>query len=317
MSEKLNKLEEGFIPEELKYLDPSIIENVLEEALQRNTQLKWNNVIGFSYVKKFIQESVMSPFTTSIIDNKPQNLLLFGPPGVGKTLVGKALGSGDHECKTTYFSISACSLMSCWMDKAEKIIKTLFILAKYLQPSIVVIDDIDCLFSKEGGYLNNQQINRMVTELIIQLDDVTTSKVLFVGITNRPENIDNAFIGRMHKRLYITLPSKEDKKEILKYCLSNCENSLSEEEIDEVVTLIDGYSVSDIKVLCSESALLPLREVMNSSNMNDIMVAGIRPVTLNDFKKALKTVFPSIHQRDLEVFEKWNKEYGNLNFEEI
>jgi len=136
----------------------------------------------------------------------PKGLLLFGPPGTGKTMLARAIAS---EGKATFFSISASSLTSKWVGEGEKMVRTLFAMANIKQPSIIFLDEIDSLLcSRAQGQLESSR--RIKTEFFIQLDGTRTKendRVLVIGATNRPMELDDAVRRRFVKRLYIPLPN--------------------------------------------------------------------------------------------------------------
>jgi len=144
-----------------------------------------------------------------------KGLLLFGPPGTGKTLIGKAIAT---ESGATFFSISASSLMSKWIGEAEKMVRALFTVARGHLPSVIFIDEIDSLLSSRSE--GEQDCSRRVkTEFLIQLDGAATNpndRLLVIGATNRPQELDEAARRRMQKRLYIPLPDGSARKTMLR-----------------------------------------------------------------------------------------------------
>jgi SpoVK/Ycf46/Vps4 family AAA+-type ATPase len=136
----------------------------------------------------------------------PKGVLLFGPPGTGKTMIGRAIASEAHA---TFFSISASSITSKWVGESEKLVKTLFAIARVKQPSVIFIDEIDSILCsrKEGEHESSRRIK---TEFLIELDGTRTNgdeKILIIGATNLPEELDDAVRRRFVKRLYIPLPN--------------------------------------------------------------------------------------------------------------
>ena len=133
---------------------------------------------------------------------RPQRgLLLFGPPGTGKTMIAKAVAS---ECKSTFFNISAASLTSKWVGESEKTVRSLFKLAYKKQPSIIFIDEIDSILSK-GSDNDNEAAKRLKTEFLIQFDGLGSNadaRLLVITATNRPMDLDDALLRRLPKRVY-------------------------------------------------------------------------------------------------------------------
>jgi SpoVK/Ycf46/Vps4 family AAA+-type ATPase len=161
---------------------------------------------------------------------------------------------------------------------------------------------------------------RIKTEFLIQLDGAGSNandKILIIGATNRPEELDEAVKRRLGKRLYIPLPNFEGRKMFLKTIIEKESNEghkldMGEEEIDKLVNLTIGYSGADLKSLCSEAAMIPLRNCMNIENLE---VDQIRPLNVEDFKESLKNVKQTVNPGDLEKFMEWNKLFGSFPIE--
>ena len=132
--------------EKYKNLDPKLVEQIEGEILEKTSDVSWNDIAGLEYAKKTIQEMIILPLIRPDIFKgmriPPKGVLLFGPPGTGKTMIGKAIA---HESKSTFFSVSSSTLTSKWVGESEKMVKTLFALASIHQPSVIFIDEIDSI----------------------------------------------------------------------------------------------------------------------------------------------------------------------------
>jgi len=190
-----------------------------------------------------------------------KGILLFGPPGTGKTMLAKALAT---ECRTTFFNISASTIVSKWRGDSEKLVRLLFELARYHQPSTIFIDEIDSVMSSRSGDGEHEASRRMKTELLIQLDGLiknSQDRVFLLAASNLPWELDMALLRRLEKRILVTLPSEEARKGML-------ENNLPKARIEEgldfsvFVPQLQGYSGSDIRLVCKEAAMKPLRRLM-------------------------------------------------------
>ncbi|CAB0008460.1 unnamed protein product [Nesidiocoris tenuis] len=239
----------------------------------------------------------------------PKGILLFGPPGTGKTLIGKCIAS---QSGSTFFSISASSLTSKWIGEGEKMVRALFAVARVEQPAVVFIDEIDSLLSQRSE-TEHESSRRIKTEFLVQLDGAGTDeedRILVIGATNRPQELDEAARRRLVKRLYIPLPDLEARKELI--CqLMKCErNELTPQEIEDLGHSTDGFSGADMKHLCQEACLGPIRSLAPSM-ISSIAANQVRPVSMADFTSALKRVHPSVGPEDLHQYVNWNNTYGS------
>ena len=167
-------------------------------------------------------------------------------------MIGKAIAS---ESNSSFFSISASSLMSKWVGEGEKMVRALFAVAAVHQPSVVFIDEIDSLLSQrqDGDFESSRRVK---TEFLVQLDGCATNKddrILLIGATNRPQELDEAARRRMVKRLYIPLPDDKGRRALIAHLLQQQEHSLSDTDVDDIVAATKGYSGSDLTALCMES----------------------------------------------------------------
>lgn len=253
----------------------------------------------------------------------PRGLLLFGPPGTGKTLIGKAIA---HQSGATFFSISASSLMSKWIGEGEKTVRTLFEVAAYRQPSVVFIDEVDSLLCQRSGE-ENEASRRMKTEFMVQLDGAGTSqsdRVVIVGATNRPEELDEAVRRRFVKRIYIPLPDPESRRLLILTLLKSVHHSLtSSEDMDYLVERTKGFSGADIRSLCTEAAMGPVRDVASqqyasassgggSGGLFSIAAHDLPPISREHFDGALESVMPTVSPGDLLRYVEWNTTYGSF-----
>ncbi|ORX97579.1 AAA-domain-containing protein [Basidiobolus meristosporus CBS 931.73] len=282
--------------------------------MDRSLSITWEDIAGLEHAKNTIKEIVVWPMLRPDIftglRGPPKGLLLFGPPGTGKTLIGKCIAS---QSGATFFSISSSSLTSKWVGEGEKMVRALFAVARCHQPAVIFIDEIDSLLTQRtDGEVEASR--RIKTEFLIQFDGCGTTadedRILIVGATNRPQEIDEAARRRFRKRLYIPLPESAGRYTIVKNLLKKQKNSLTEADIQEICRLTDGYSGSDMDGLCREAALGPIRSIGDICN---ISADDVRPVTFQDFMDALTQVRASVSDKDLEMYLQWNSEYGSLS----
>ncbi|XP_053673566.1 fidgetin-like protein 1 [Anopheles nili] len=304
--------QEEELDERLKNIDPKMIELIRSEIMDRFQPLTWDDIAGLEYAKTTIQEAVVWPILRpdifSGLRKPPRGILLFGPPGTGKTLIGKCIAS---QSKSTFFSISASSLTSKWIGDGEKMVRALFAVAAVHQPAVVFIDEIDSLLCQRSD-TEHESSRRLKTEFLVQLDGAATAedeRILIVGATNRPQELDEAARRRLVKRLYIPLPERAARIQILTRLLEQERNSLEKEEIARIGDATEGFSGADMKVLCHEASMGPIRSIP-FDQLGNIAKEHVRPICNDDFQLALNKVKASVSPNDLEQYSIWNRTYG-------
>ncbi|XP_045445823.1 fidgetin-like protein 1, partial [Melitaea cinxia] len=311
--EKQEVNEPAVTDERLKHIDPKMIELIESEIIDKGAPICWEDIAGLQEAKNVIQEAVVWPLLRPDIftglRRPPRGVLLFGPPGTGKTLIGKCVAA---QCRATFFSISASSLTSKWIGDGEKMVRALFAVARCHQPAVIFIDEIDSLLSQRGEG-EHEASRRLKTEFLVQLDGAATSeddRILIIGATNRPQELDEAARRRLVKRLYIPLPDVEARTQIICNLLRHEAHALSGAQAAECARLTAGYSGADMRALCAEAAMGPLR-ALPLDQIATVDTAHVRPVNMQDFKMALQRVRPSVSQDDLTQYIKWNNTYGH------
>ncbi|XP_053625482.1 fidgetin-like protein 1 [Plodia interpunctella] len=301
------------IDERLKHIDPKMIELIESEIIDKGSPVGWEDIAGLQMAKSVIQEAVVWPLLRPDIftglRRPPKGILLFGPPGTGKTLIGKCVAA---QCKATFFSISASSLTSKWLGDGEKMVRALFAVARARQPAVIFIDEIDSLLTQRSDS-EHEATRRIKTEFLVQFDGAATGdedRILVIGATNRPQELDEAARRRLVKRLYIPLPDSSAREEIIRNLLVCEKHVVSPAETSTLGRLSAGYSGADVRALCAEAAMAPVRSVP-LSQIATIDRDKVRPVCAQDFINALQRVRPSVSQNDLEQYIKWNNTYGH------
>nr|XP_057903620.1 fidgetin-like protein 1 [Doryrhamphus excisus] len=282
----------------------------VESTIVNISEVNWSDISGLARTKALIQEIVIWPMLRpdlfTGLRSPPKGILLFGPPGTGKTMLGKCIAS---QIDSTFFSISASSLTSKWMGESEKTVKFLFEVAREKAPSVIFIDEIDSLLSKraEGESEGGRKIK---TEFLVQFDGSqkkpNNKSVLVIGATNRPQEIDEAVRRRFVKRVYVPLPDQSGIEDLLKSLLSQYDCDVQKNEYKELSEKLIGYSGSDIYNLCREAVMEPLREIDISKGMSEL-----RPIKSDDIIKAMNQIRKSVSKDDLKDYERWNDEYGS------
>nr|XP_057913985.1 fidgetin-like protein 1 [Doryrhamphus excisus]XP_057913987.1 fidgetin-like protein 1 [Doryrhamphus excisus]XP_057913988.1 fidgetin-like protein 1 [Doryrhamphus excisus] len=304
--------EPQILDERLKNFEPKIVELIMSEIMDHGPPVVWEDIAGLEFAKTTIKEIVVWPMLRPDIftglRGPPKGILLFGPPGTGKTLIGKCIAC---QSGATFFSISASSLTSKWVGEGEKMVRALFAIARCHQPAVIFIDEIDSLLSQrtDGEHDSSRRIK---TEFLVQLDGAATAaedRILVVGATNRPQEIDEAARRRLAKRLYIPLPECSARQQIVTNLMAREKNCLRTEELESIVSATEGFSGADMTQLCREAALGPIRNIQ-LDDIATITADQVRPILYADFQDALKTVRPSVSSKDLELYKDWNKTFG-------
>ncbi|KAJ9457301.1 Spastin [Diplonema papillatum] len=284
---------------------------IAAEIVDRSPSVTFDSIAGLTRVKDALHEIVIAPainpglFTG--LRTPVKGVLLFGPPGNGKTLLAKAVAT---ECKATFFNISASSITSKHYGESEKMVRTLFELARKMQPCVIFIDEVDSMLTRRGSS-EHEASRRLKTEVLVQMDGLQTShteRLVVLGATNRPWELDEAVLRRMPKRIYIPLPDKDTRRGLIARKLSQEKADVA---VDDVVKMTEGHSGSDLAALCSEAAMNPLRE-LSRDKLATADPSAVRPINLQDFKKATTVIRPSVDPATLKQCLEWSQKYGML-----
>ncbi|XP_049932250.1 ATPase family AAA domain-containing protein FIGL1 isoform X2 [Nymphaea colorata] len=276
---------DGELPDKLRNLEPRLIEHVSNEIMDKDPNVRWSDIAGLEHAKKCVTEMVIWPLLRPDIfrgcRSPGRGLLLFGPPGTGKTMIGKAIAG---EAKATFFYISASSLTSKWIGEGEKLVRALFAVASCRQPAVIFVDEIDSLLSQRKSEGEHESSRRLKTQFLIEMEgfDTGSEQILLIGATNRPQELDEAARRRLTKRLYIPLPSPEARAWIVRNLLAKDGLfSLSDEDINSVCRLTEGYSGSDMKNLVKDASMGPLRDALREGlDITKLEKDDMRPVAL-------------------------------------
>ncbi|XP_042671310.1 spastin isoform X3 [Centrocercus urophasianus] len=294
-------------------VDSNLANLILNEIVDSGPAVKFDDIAGQELAKQALQEIVILPslrpelFTG--LRAPARGLLLFGPPGNGKTMLAKAVAA---ESNATFFNISAASLTSKYVGEGEKLVRALFAVARELQPSIIFIDEVDSLLCerREGEH---DASRRLKTEFLIEFDGVQSSgedRILVMGATNRPQELDDAVLRRFTKRVYVSLPNEETRLVLLKNLLSKQGSPLTQKELAQLARMTDGYSGSDLTALAKDAALGPIRE-LKPEQVKNMSASEMRNIKLSDFTESLKKIKRSLSPQTLEAYIRWNKDFGD------
>ena len=302
--------------------EPHLVDMIEKDLLFRNPDVKWNDIAGLHDAKALLQEAVVLPLIMPDffkgIRRPWKGVLMVGPPGTGKTMLAKAVAT---ECGTTFFNVSSSTLTSKYRGESERLVRLLFEMARFHAPSTIFIDEVDSLCSVRGSDSEHEATRRFKSELLIQMDGLSTSKseegekvVMVLAATNHPWDIDDAFRRRFEKRVYIKLPNSEGRKSLLDLNLKDIE---LDEEVDllDISERLDMYSGADITSLCRDAAMMSMRRMIKGKTPDEIKEMKRedleKPVTLTDFDEAIVRCQRSVGNMDVSKYERWIKEYGS------
>ena len=275
------------------------IDEIISSEIKMNPKIKFSDIIGMKEVKKKLDEII------ELQDGEQKNIILFGPKGIGKEMTIKAIAS---EYKYILFNINFPHIIYKYWEKCSEIINSVFRLAESESKSIIFLDEIDSICCKN---IENETkvIKNLKTELITQLEKVRNNKnkLLIIISTNKPMNIDKDLLKYYNKTIYCAPLNDEEKYTFIKNTINKVENSLSDEDIKEVVTLTKSYSNEELEELCKMAAFQPGKEL---SFEEVSKIEKLRPIIKNDFIKAMKLIKGSINDNEINEILMWN---GKLN----
>uniref|UniRef100_A0A8K9WNP2 microtubule-severing ATPase n=1 Tax=Oncorhynchus mykiss TaxID=8022 RepID=A0A8K9WNP2_ONCMY len=291
-----------------KNVDSKLASFILNEIVDGGSSVSFEDIAGQELAKQALQEIVILPalrpelFTG--LRSPARGLLLFGPPGNGKTMLAKAVAMESHA---TFFNISASSLTSKWVGEGEKLVRALFAVARELQPAIIFIDEIDSLLCerREGEH---DASRRLKTEFLIQFDGVQSEgaeRVLVMGATNRPQELDEAVL-----RYWTQHTQEATRFKLLKNLLGKHGHPLNQKELAHLAKMTGGYSGSDLTSLAKDAALGPIRE-LGPEQVKNMAASDMRNIRCKDFEDSLKRIKPSVSPTTLDLYVRWNTDYGD------
>uniref|UniRef100_A0A0E0BS60 AAA+ ATPase domain-containing protein n=1 Tax=Oryza glumipatula TaxID=40148 RepID=A0A0E0BS60_9ORYZ len=332
---------DGELPEKLRNLEPRLIEHVSNEIMDKDPNVRWDDIAnscqpaiaGLEHAKKCVTEMVIWPLLRPDIfrgcRSPGRGLLLFGPPGTGKTMIGKAIAG---EAKATFFYISASSLTSKWIGEGEKLVRALFGVACCRQPAVIFVDEIDSLLSQRKSDGEHESSRRLKTQFLIEMEgfDSGNDQILLIGtscvkkmkissvICINEQQTDLKNWMKQHggdlQNVYIFPFLHQARAWIIRNLLEKDGLfKLTEEETNIVCKLTEGYSGSDMKNLVKDASMGPLREALQQGvGITKLNKEDMRPVILKDFETALQEVRPSVSSSELGTYEEWNRQFGSL-----
>lgn len=243
-------------------------ETVMEAIVQEKPNVTWDDIAGLEQAKEALKEAVILPINFPQLftgNRKPwSGIMLYGPPGTGKSFLAKAVAT---EAAATFLSVSSANLTSKWLGESEKLVKTLFELARESKPSIIFVDEIDSIATARSDS-DSESGRRIKTELLVQMDGLGNSldQLLVLCATNLPWAIDSALLRRCQKRIYIPLPDARARKRLLEIKLHKLDQppELDAAQMEELVEYTEGFSGSDLSILMNEAIMGPVRKCQDA-----------------------------------------------------
>lgn len=296
-------------------------------------KLSWDKVGGLRQVKSRLNEAIIQPLKRpdlfSGVRSPPKGVLLFGPPGNGKTLLARCIASQltyfdefqkqptgpPATANCTFITLHTADIMSKWVGESEKQIKALFEYASENQPAVIFIDEVDSIFQKRTDESKVSDV-RIVNEFLARIDGTqgqSSQSIYLIGATNRPQMIDDAALRRLTLKFYVPLPDTEARISIAKTKLKcgSCKFKISKLEWSEFGSASEGYSGDDIAKVISEAAMIPLRLEIEKFG-GDITKVGridsLSKIDIGMLVSALKAHKPT--SQNLEEYEKWGRRFG-------
>ncbi|MHA1769161.1 MAG: AAA family ATPase [Candidatus Thorarchaeota archaeon] len=293
------------VDEDTKRLQDMIADTILTER----PNVKMTDVAGLDEAKQAINDAIIAPMKhPELFSSKARQpwrgILFYGPAGCGKTLIAKAVAS---EVNATFFNVSAANIVSKWLGESERLVRSLFDLARRSQPAIIFIDELDSIgVSRSGDDVGGER--RLKTQLLTELQGIGSdmnNRITLIGATNLPWELDFALRSRFEKKIHVPLPSREGRAVIFEIHMEDIEVSPTV-DYEELADLTEGYSGRDISVVCREAAMEPIRELQRTGRMDDEReILNVRPVSREDLLKAIENIRPATPPEDVKRYIDW------------
>jgi len=288
--------------EALKEVMPSGIREVFVEI----PNVTWDQIGGLEELKQKLLESVDWPLSHPKIFKRmgitpPRGILLYGPPGCGKTLLARAVAT---ETKANFISIKGPELLSKYVGESEKAIREVFRKARMAAPCIIFFDEFDSIAPSRGRHTTDSGVSeKVLSQFLTELDGLEVKKdIIVIAATNRPDILDPALIrpGRIDRILLVPAPDEDGREQILNIFTKDMPLAANI-DLKELNKKLDGFTGADVETLCREAGMIALRENLRA-----------RKITGDHFKTALESLYPSITQEIIKWYEDFGKKLKSM-----
>lgn len=310
-------------PEEQKtHLRHQQDKNDFEDLIMKEKpDVNWKEVVGLDDAKNALRESIVYPTKRPDLFplGWPKGMLLYGPPGCGKTILAAATA---NELDGYFINVDAASMMSKWLGEAEKNVSKLFNMARHYSEKegktvILFIDEVDSLLGTRNSEVGGEI--RTKNQFLSEMDGVDTKgkdlKMYVIGATNKPWSLDWPFLRRFQKRIYVSLPTLEARTKLFELYTSPLRKD-PRVRSTELAKLFDGYSASDIKDVCQAAQLKAVHELFNLPDYHEPIQGVDRPqpksLTMADFRAVMARRKPSVSTEMIRAYYKWSEEFKAL-----
>ena len=309
-------------PQEQKAnLSKNVQNNFDDMVMREKPEVKWRDVVGIDDAKNALRESIVYPTKRGDLFplGWPRGILLYGPPGCGKTILAAATA---NELDGYFINVDGSSMMSKWLGEAEKNVSRLFKMAhSYAEregkPVILFIDELDSLLGERTNEIGGEVRSR--NQFLTEMDGINSkgkdTKLYVIGATNKPWSLDHPFLRRFQKRIYVSLPSVEAREKLF-FLYTNPLKLDSKVRLHTLASIFDGYSASDIKDICQAVQLKVVNEMFQSSQYKE-PIDGEAPskpadIGMKDFRETMTRRKPSVSMDMIRAYYKWSEQFKAL-----
>ena len=315
-------VESSASPEEQRAGPANNTKNSFDEmVMKEKPDVRWEDVVGVDDAKNALRESIVYPSKRPDLFplGWPRGILLYGPPGCGKTILAAATA---NELDGYFINVDGSSMMSKWLGEAEKNVSKLFKMARSYaeregKPVILFIDELDSLLGERTNEIGGEVRSR--NQFLTEIDGINGKgkdmQLYVIGATNKPWSLDHPFLRRFQKRIYVSLPSQEARERLF-VLYTNKLNLDSRVRSHTLASIFDGYSASDIKDICQAVQLKVVNEMFSVPAYKEPVEgenqSTPRGITMKDFRETMARRKPSVSMDMIRAYYKWSEQFKAL-----